>query len=400
MKIKVSILFFILSLSTKIQAQNLVYNGDFEIRDTCPDNMGQITRAIGWMVAGGSPDYNNSCNNLNFNVPYAHMGYQQDCCGGGGIAGEYMMVSINVLGDDIGREYMETKLIDTLVAGHKYIASIYVNRANFNYSLATIGMLFTDTSIVLPNPSQGNLIYANPQIKNVAILTDTAQWVIVQDTFIAIGTEAYLTIGNFNTTATSDTLSEPASPWLGAGSAYYYIDGVSVYDVTSGACNNYWDAGFDKYILMGDSIRIGAINTDNSTYSWVNSAGGTTYLNNNADARPWSTPSVTTTYYVTKTCPNGNTFMDTVTVYVTDTNSMKITQIKNIGRIKIYPNPTSDKIYSSIKEGELKLFDMIGNEILSTKEKEMDVSKLEAGIYFIEAETTLGISTQKIVIQH
>ena len=51
-------------------------------------------------------------------------------------------------------------------------------------------------------------------------------WMLVQDTFIALGNEVYLTIGNFNTDSTCGIVSS-------ASEAYYYIDGVSVYDVAT-----------------------------------------------------------------------------------------------------------------------------------------------------------------------
>src|SRR6185312_1811979 len=127
------------------------------------------------------------------------------------------------------REYSYTKLIDTLKVGHKYLASMYVSKTNlFDYAVATIGMLFTDTIISLPWP-QG-FINANPQVKNTMVLADTVNWMLIQDTIIATGNEVYLTIGNFNTNGTSDTVKLGNN---GLDYAYYYIDGVSVYDVAT-----------------------------------------------------------------------------------------------------------------------------------------------------------------------
>jgi hypothetical protein len=229
-KTKVILLFFILSLGINTKAQNLVFNGDFEIRDTCPDNAGQINRATGWFAAGGTPEYYNACasSSVGVNVPYTMTGYQKDCGGGGGYSGDYMMCNQTTPGDDSCREYIGTKLIDTLKTGHKYLASAYVSRANFNYSIATIGILFTDSAIVLPNPGQGPFFPASPQVKNDILLTDTLNWTLVQDTFIAVGNETHLTLGNFNTTATSDTIMSPGGfgTWWLFGEAYYYIDGV------------------------------------------------------------------------------------------------------------------------------------------------------------------------------
>jgi hypothetical protein len=236
-KSKSIILFFILSLSVSTKAQNLVSNGYFEIHDTCPVKElspitpQQITYATGWFASRGTPDYWDTCS---IGVPNNTMGYQQDCCSGGGYVGIYTICNQIAPYDDSCREYIGTKLIDTLKAAHKYIASMYVNRSNnWNYSIATMGMLFTDTMIILPNPGDGPLFRATPQIRNSIPLTDTLNWVLIQDTITALGGEAYLTIGNFNTTATSDTIKSAGGfgTWAAFGSAYYYIDGVSVTEI-------------------------------------------------------------------------------------------------------------------------------------------------------------------------
>jgi len=224
-------LIFILCFSLNTKAQNLVSNGYFEIYDTCPNYPGQISRAVGWLKSSLTPDYYNSCPNINsvngINVPYTQFGYQQDCCGGEGYAGIYVFYTDTV---SDGREYIYTKLIDTLKAGHKYLASIYVSQCNdYNYAIATMGMLFTDTITVLPWPK--GFIHANPQVKNTTLLADTVNWMLVQDTITATGNEVYLTIGNFNTNATSDTVRIYNTFQQDYG--YYYVDGVSVYDVAT-----------------------------------------------------------------------------------------------------------------------------------------------------------------------
>jgi hypothetical protein len=371
---KVVLLVFMQGILLCAKAQNIVSNGDFEIYYT--NTSTGITFPVGW-IAYASPDYYNSAS-----------GYQQDCCGGNGLIGEYMMCSFTVHGDDSCREYIETKLIDTLKTGYKYLASMYVNRADyFDYSLASIGMLFTDTLIPSPPYPQFFVINTIPQIKNNIVLGDTANWVLVQDTFIAVGNETYLTIGNFNTTATSDTVKSNGT-WVYSGSAYYNIDGVSVYNI-DGTCNNLWDAGFDKYIFTGDSIRLGAINTDSSTYTWINSIGGTTYLSSNTDARPWSTPSVTTTYYVTKTCPNNIVFLDTVTVYIQQPLGVNQSAKNNL-QMSIFPNPNNGNMFVDYKittDAIMEIVYLNGNLVgtynlpVTDSHIEIKNDKLQSGVY-------------------
>src|SRR5689334_17274740 len=47
-------------------AQNLVPNPSFEQYDTCPSDISQITKAIGWYAARKTPDYFNVCSTDTF----------------------------------------------------------------------------------------------------------------------------------------------------------------------------------------------------------------------------------------------------------------------------------------------------------------------------------------------
>jgi hypothetical protein len=206
---------------------------------------------------------------------------------------------------------MQTKLSDTLKAGHKYLASMYVNCANrMNYAIATLGMLFTDTAIVLPNYDPS--FTPTPQVRNNTLLADTFNWILIQDTIVSIGNEVYLTIGNFNLDATSDTVKLKTS---GVNGSYYYIDNVSVIDVAT----------------------------------------------------------------------------------------LGIEQIKEKIKIDVYPNPATDKLYIETKEEdvkEIRLYDVLGKEQLSTTKKEIDVSTIPNGIYILHAKINEGVLIKKVVVQH
>lgn len=45
-------------------------------------------------------------------------------------------------------------------------------------------------------------------------------------------------------------------------------------------------------------------------------------------------------------------------------------------------------------------FPALGKEVLSTKQKDIDVSTLSEGVYFVKVETNEGITTKKVVVQH
>ena len=260
------------------------------------------------------------------------------------------------------------------------------------YSLHDIAALITDTSGFV---NTSNVQNYHPQILPVSnvIYQDTIRWMRINGYYLAQGGESYITIGNF--TPYGHELKDSTNNYL-SSTASYFIDSVGVYPVTQW---DSWNAGVDKYITLGDSAQIGNPSSDYSMFSWVTSTGGITYLSDSTMPQIWSKPPATTTYYVTKTQGN-NIIQDTVTVYITNSAGISKVGNNNLG-INIYPNPANNIINVAAKEiVEIKLYDLLGNEILSQKENEIDVSGLANGIYFVQLNTQGNTYTQKIIVQH
>ena len=225
---KVFYILFIL-FSSVGYTQNLAPNADFEIYSMCPNTGGQISYATGWVNAAPatSPDYFNVCATFTtgLSVPANAFG-NQNSFNGNGYSGVYVFSKIE---PDDGRDYIQIKLNDTLEPGKKYLASMYISLCDYcDYAVSTMGMNFSSNQITTGN---GFINIPNPQIKNTTPLTDKTNWMLVQDTVTAIGDELYLTIGNFSTDISSDTLYLGTSGFN--GKAYYYIDSVSVIDVAT-----------------------------------------------------------------------------------------------------------------------------------------------------------------------
>ena len=72
--------------------------------------------------------------------------------------------------------------------------------------------------------------------------------------------------------------------------------------------------------------------------------------------------------------------------------------------IKVYPNPATNKIIvqggNNIQNYQIKLLNLMGDIILLTTKKEIDISSLANGIYFLNFETENFITSKKIVVQH
>lgn len=73
---------------------------------------------------------------------------------------------------------------------------------------------------------------------------------------------------------------------------------------------------------------------------------------------------------------------------------------EKLAQIKIFPNPTSDKIsFTNLENNTFKLYSILGKEMsvqFSSENQEMDISHLRAGIYLLEIR---GINHSKRVLK-
>jgi hypothetical protein len=131
-----------------------------------------------------------------------------------------------------------------------------------------------------------------------------------------------------------------------------------------------------------------------NTYTWSANAGGA--MSNTVSVSPLHD----TLYAVTGTDSSGCIDAAKKNVYVTAC-ATDMRQLINSLQLVIYPNPANNLINMATTQDitEIKLFDVLGNNILSTKEKVIDVSNLAEGIYFIEVQTSEGVLTKKIIVQ-
>lgn len=226
-------LILLLFISILTLGQNLVPNPSFEDSYGCPlSNIYNNNFNNNWFNIYDSPDYFNSCDQAFQGIPNNFWGYQPAMYGNA-----YTGIGTGLWGSSVeynGREYIQVQLNSVLQQDSLYCAYFFTNPANdINYSANDIGMLFTDTAIA--NGTQLPLYGLTPQISNSpsTLLNDTAVWYKISGTFIAQGTEEYITIGNFKTnSATSYT-------YIGGinNVSYNYIDSVVVYQLPlNGTC--------------------------------------------------------------------------------------------------------------------------------------------------------------------
>jgi hypothetical protein len=290
------------------------------------------------------------------------------------------------------------KLIDTLEVGKIYCVTYYVSMwNNARYSIDKLGALFTPTPFPYyvtgtstPTFSMAGLY--TPQIISTpgVAYEDTLGWEEVSGTFTAVGNEAYFTLGDFflhnqhyikNSYPTNcNTLAE------------YYVDDVSVEVVEIAKAIN------DTLIMQGDSVVIGNNASEAALFSWQPSSG----LSCINCPNPKASPTITTTYTVTKTQCKAVT-SDVITISVSPTG---ISEQALINFIKISPNPTNDILsidIASITNKEMLTIEIKNNlgqvVYASPYTSQINISDLSAGIYFLVIQNKYSSKAIKVVKQ-
>lgn len=99
---------------------------------------------------------------------------------------------------------------------------------------------------------------------------------------------------------------------------------------------------------------------------------------------------------------NGLYAIDDFRINISEVLGVKQNTIEGL---KIYPNPVSNgKVYITSKNDsnkEIAIFDVLGKKVLQTtiSTKELNISSLNSGIYFIRIETTDGSATEKLIVK-
>lgn len=222
---------------------NLVPNGGFEEKLNCPENPPDFHLCQQWVNPNAaSPDYYHECSPSlmfvfgpdtvyipNAGIPANAFGYQHAHTGEAYVG----VYCLSVTQPDAG-EYIQVQLTDSIVPSIRYEVSFYASLAdNGRYAINSLGAYVSKEAI---HRDDVQIFEVVPQILNTPEnpLTDPDAWVLITDTFSSrYGGERYITIGNFNTTATSDTVLYNPDGDISALYAYYYIDDVSVIAIDS-----------------------------------------------------------------------------------------------------------------------------------------------------------------------
>lgn len=203
-------LFMVLVCSTWLEAQNLIRNGNFEEFSDF-ENYDFGYKALENNVTTWRPPTQGQTKIFSD---------EQTALSGKAFIG------IHSYGIKNYREYITTPLNCRLIEGETYIFKMYVKLSrDSEFAINSFGVSFTTE---------------RPDVKTTGPLTDTAQilvdnkafyddkraWILIEDSFVAKGNEAYLSIGNF--LDDENTVSKKVVRMAREGKAYYYVDNVSL----------------------------------------------------------------------------------------------------------------------------------------------------------------------------
>jgi hypothetical protein len=382
----------------KTNGQNLVPNPSFENHSDCSNIY--IYNAIPWCLSssnGPGSAYFQACQtSTSFKTPlqYVDVCMQSYQAPRTGVA--YIDISSFVQSATQESSVPQVKLIDTLKAGKNYCVTYYVSVFNnAKYTIDKLGALLTPTPFpcfVVGGPTVAIAGQYTPQVVTAGGLAigDTLNWTEVSGSFTAAGNEAYLAIGDFFTHA--QHYIQNTYPTNCNGLAWYYIDDVSVEEVEIAKAKN------DTLINQGDSIIVGANNSEAALFSWQPAVG----LSCANCPNPKASPTITTTYTVTKTqCKSVTNDVITVTVSPVGIDEVGMRNVE----LRILPNPASDvlNVASRFDFEKIELLSITGqtllSEIVNSKTHHLQLQNLAEGIYFVRVVYANGLSTVKKVIK-
>jgi hypothetical protein len=190
-----------------------------------------VNLAVGWDSWAVTPDYYNACANTtapNFGIPLNNRGFQNAHTG-------QAYVGLFTLAAFIPnqREFVGGTLSAPLTIGQQYFVSFWANHADTSLVGLTTDKLGIKFSTVAFNyfatPDTVNNL---PHIFSNSIISDTANWVLIQGSFVADSAYTHFGIGNY-----FDDFQTNQSQ-IGTGTAnyaYYLIDDVCI-SANSEAC--------------------------------------------------------------------------------------------------------------------------------------------------------------------
>ena len=393
-RIVITIVFICACIISQAQV-NLVKNPSLELHTGCPSTFDQISLATYWnsldtiyntdsiaLYGQCAPEYCNVCATWDaLGVPNGASYYQYPRTGNG-------MTQVQIFYDESiptypnHRDYLQGRLYHNLTAGKSYCVTYYVNlEEGSGFATNNIEAYLDDGTIDTFGYYCGQAhTTVVPQITEDSIISDTMNWVKVQGSFTANGTERFITIGNFHDKAHTNYSAVTAPFGAGNHFTWYLIDDISV--IASDAVA---DAGPDVSVAPGDSVWIGVDSNGDGMPCYWYVAGGTVAVD--SGGRVLVHPDTTTSYIVAMDLC-GNVTRDTVTVHVWPLGVGGVQAAG--GSVQVWPNPAGSELTISAGEQIRSVVvsnvvgQVVSSQFYNAPKVSVDVSGLLPGTYFVK----------------
>lgn len=288
------------------------------------------------------------------------------------------------------RSLARIKLSKILTSGNTYCAKLFVNpcEKSFCYFTDAFQMYFDNGQLdtIIAIDSVGPYTFVNPQVSNPVgnIINDTVGWTLISGTFVANGTEEFLTIGNFKSDAGSAKVFNP-SAYVPPDTIYasgMLVDDVSVIPINAANWLH------DTSCILGDSVYIGLPEYEYPDGMWYDLNMNFLKKGSGLKVKPtqWATK------YIMQIDLCGIIRSDTLTVWAAPDG---IEDLEGKRDIEVYPNPAKNVI--DIKcmmiiggSTKVEMYNSVGELVKSisllSRRIKIDVSDLPKGVYFLKCE--------------
>jgi Secretion system C-terminal sorting domain len=379
-----SSIFYCFSLSNSIAQINLIPDGSFE--DTTINWQNEWDGLKHW----NSFDSTNLCNGFatfsanrlfdtTLKLPGVTYFNQYPKSGQNAIGFANYLDSMQLWALQTIKGLVRSKLTTKLSAGKAYCTTLFVGAGKFPTNSFTNGLdLYfdngqLDTMLFKHKDSFATFTFVQPQLRNTLLITDTNGWQKVQGSFVANGTEQFVTIGNFRH---NDSLSKILNLYHGSD---ILIDNVSLIPLD---LINWLQ---DVYVAAGDSVWVGL--------DWRDYSDGIWYTSNmqEIDTMPgfWYKPELPVTTFIQGVDICGVMKYDTMEVYIAPASIN--TEAKN-KLLRIFPNPAKDVVYleklsAASIDDDAVIYNCVGQVVAKQRmlmgKNTIDISALPRGLYFI-----------------
>lgn len=374
---------------------NLVMNSSLEQYDSCPFRNDEIKFAAHWnsLDSGwsppdwthdleGVPEYCNACAfRTPYGVPSTGLWYYQYPHTGSGMAQVEMFFNDADTTVEYKRDYLQGHLRNTLTAGQSYCVTFWVSLEHASeFAINNIGAYLDNGTIDTTHKPDLIQTQFTPQVLATSVISDTLNWVKIEGSFIANGTERLITIGNFtdkyHTTYVPAPGKDTTGTYLGDSYSWYLVDDISVIKSSAVA-----SAGPDRTITSPhDTVMVGDTSDNYLPCYWYVSG---VVVDSNKGGFMIHVDTTTTFVMALDVC--GHITYDTAVVVAS--YELENIQTKFLNA-EVYPNPAATELTVAQAAGaQLSIYDVLGREIyranIVSDKQQLDISPLTDGIYTV-----------------